>query len=583
VTQFFLWTCLENAQGQNEGLKKMKRHCGLTLLLMCVIFSTLVGMIGQAMAAYVASTSPTDGAVNISVNLSAVSITFSERMSLSSSYTTEVDFWGPLGPTSWSPDRKTLTIARNTQEPIPAGVTLKFSLLNMSDENSNPLSHPGHGPGQYSFSFMVGTSVDAMPRVSATIPADGALDVSTSLSKVTITFSEPMDKCCMSIASFFPAYTSAWSPDHRHLYLNRKDTTTKLYPALTYTFVLNGAGYENFRDTQGNFLPETRFSFMTAEEYDYQTLKIPENPGKGFHWPYYLCVPKNLSARTILLVEPNNTGTWSDDIAVHDQAALNLLKWRSDFALKLDVPLLVPTFPRPINPPAPEPGGIYTHALDRYSLLTTAAVSGQSIQRIDLQLIAMVRDAQARLATKGFKMENKILMMGFSASGAFTSRFTLLHPDIVRAAAPGSPGGWPIAPVASWKGAPMRYPVGVADLAALVGSSLNLSAFRRVPQYVYVGDLDRNDALDTRGMPESEKNAICALLDCRPEPYISNRWPISEAIHRSVNVFNGFVIYPNVAHTITETMFNDLLGFFRKYKPSRGRANAPMNLLLTND
>ena len=352
---------------------------------------------------------------------------------------------------------------------------------------------------------------------------------------------------------------------------------------MTYSFTLNGVGYENFRDTQGNFLPETRFSFTTVEEYDYQTLKVPENPAKGFHWPYYLCIPDNLSTRSILLVEPNNTGTWSDDIAVHDQAALNLLRWRSDFALQLDVPLLVPTFPRPINPPAPEAGGIYTHALDRYTLLTTATVDGRSIQRIDLQLIAMIRDAQARLAGMGFRLDSKIFMMGFSASGAFTSRFTLIHPEIVRAAAPGSPGGWPLAPVSSWKGTTMRYPVGVADLRSLVGAALDVEAVRKVPQYIYVGDLDRNDALDTRSFPQAETDAICALLDCRPEPYISNRWPIAEDIYTSVDMFNEFVIYPGVAHTISAEMFSDLLNFFRRHKAARTNINSATQLLLLGD
>jgi pimeloyl-ACP methyl ester carboxylesterase len=546
---------------------------GGALILICVVLSTLLGMTRQAMATQVASASPSDGAVNVSVNLTSVSITFSEVMGLSSSYTTDVDFWGPLGPTSWSGDRKTLTISRIGQEPIPVGVTLKFSLFNMLDATSKPLSHPGQEPGQYSFSFMVGTSIDAIPGVTATIPANGAAGINRNLSQITITFSEPMDKCCISIGSNFPAYTSTWSTDHRQLTLTRKDTSTKLSPGLTYYFTLNGVGYENFRDTQGNFLPETRFTFTVTEEYDYQTLKVPENPAKGFNWPYYLCVPRALGKRTTLLVEPNNTGTWSDDPAVHDLSALNLLKWRSDFALKLDVPLLVPTFPRPINPPAPEPGGIYTHALDRYSLLTTALVAGQSIERIDLQLIAMIRDAQARLTAMGFTLDRKIFMMGFSASGAFTSRFTLLHPDVVRAVAPGSPGGWPLAPVSSWKGVALRYPVGIADLEALTGVPPDLDAFRNVPQYIYVGDLDRNDALDTRGLPEAEVSAVCALLDCRPEPYISDRWPIAEEIYKSVDSLGQFVVYSDAAHTISEEMFADLLVFFQGHKPNRKPAN----------
>jgi hypothetical protein len=156
---------------------------------------------------------------------------------------------------------------------------------------------------------------------------------------------------------------------------------------------------------------------------------VPATPSKGFHWPYYLCIPDELSPNTILLVEPNSIGTASDDWAVHDAAALSLVRWRSDFAIRLDVPPLVPTFPRPFNPPAAI-GLIYTHALDRASLMTDAVLPGGSIQRVDLQLMAMIGDALVRLAAKGFRVDPQVLMMGFSASGAFTSRFTMLHPGV---------------------------------------------------------------------------------------------------------------------------------------------------------
>ncbi|HML49272.1 MAG TPA: hypothetical protein PKE04_21240, partial [Clostridia bacterium] len=49
------------------------------------------------------------------------------------------------------------------------------------------------------------------------------------------------------------------------------------------------------------------------------------------------------------------------------------------------------------------------------------------------------------------------------------NRFALLHPDRVRAAAIGSPGGWPVAPVAQAEGNDLPYPIGIADVAQLTG------------------------------------------------------------------------------------------------------------------
>jgi hypothetical protein len=368
----------------------------------------------------------------------------------------------------------------------------------------------------------------------------------------------------ISIGSNFPPYDSTWSVDARTLTLTRKDLTTRLAAGFTYTLILNGVGYESMTDTQGNLLPETVISFTTVADYDYELLKIPADTDSGFAWPYYLGIPDGLSSETTLLVEPNNTGTVSDDLDLHDEKALELARARADFAVGLDVPLLVPTFPRPASLP-----GIYTHALDRYSLTTDALVDGNSIERVDLQLIAMIRDAQQRLADRGFGVSDKIFMMGFSASGAFTSRFTMLHPEIVQAAAPGSPGGWPLAPVTAWEGTTLRYPVGIADVADLVGVPVDLAAFRRVPQYIYVGDLDQNDALDLRDFPQDEVDYICALLDCRPAPYISDRWPIAEAMYEAASVSDEFVVYPGVAHTISMEMFADVRAFFERHRDPR--------------
>jgi hypothetical protein len=508
----------------------------------------------------VVSTYPANGAVGVSVNLAGISVTFSEEMQTSSSYTTDFEIWGTLpGAPGWAPDHRTLYILRNPTVALPVGVTISFELMSLRDLEGNLL-------GDYTLSFLVGTNVDLMPAVVSTNPVNGATGVSRDLQTVSITFSEPMNPGAVSIATTgtFPEYSLSWDQYHTTLTLTKTDPQTRLAGGLTYGFILNGAGYENFRDTQGNFLPETRFSFTIIEQYDYELLRIAEDPAKGFYWPYFLCIPNDLRNRTVLLVEPNNTGAVSDDLAVHEASANALVRERSDFAIALDVPLLVPIFPRPASFP-----DIYTQALDRYSLLTTAQLNGKSLARIDLQLMAMIADAKQRLSAKGFDVADKIFMMGFSASGAFTSRFTAIHPELIMACAPGSPGGWPLAPVPSWQGTNYRYPVGIFDLATLTGSPFNLNGLRNVPQYIYVGNLDQNDALDTRGFPPEEKNAICALLDCRPNPYISDRWPIAEQIYDSVQARAEFKVYADVGHTVTTPMFTDIRQFFENHDTTR--------------
>ena len=197
-------------------------------------------------------------------------------------------------------------------------------------------------------------------------------------------------------------------------------------------------------------------------------IQINAKPKDGFYWAYYLYIPPSIKKKTFLLVIPNNTGEISNDIKVHDKAALDEVARQSGIADKLEVPLLVPVFPRPATIPK-----VYTHALNLYSMLT----SQEDLKRLDLQLLAMVEDARNLLSRKGITIEGKILLSGFSASGMFVNRFTVLHPDKVKAAAIGSPGGWPIAPVEQDNDEKLLYPIGISNLKDISGRLFQFRGF----------------------------------------------------------------------------------------------------------
>lgn len=271
--------------------------------------------------------------------------------------------------------------------------------------------------------------------------------------------------------------------------------------------------------------------------------KVDANPAKGFYWPYYLNVP-NSSRSSILLVIPNNTGTVNDNQSVHDEAARLTAEWGGDYGRELGLPVLVPTFPR-----SNQIGiDVYTHALDRKTLELTAT----ELRRIDLQLIAMVDDATERLASKGIALNAKIFMLGFSASGSFTNRFTALHPDKVRAAAIGSPGGWPIAPVESWQGKTLPYPAGTSGVLQLTGSSFNLGLFTKVPLFFFMGDQDTNDAVPLND------TIIRPLFGATPVA----RWPLAKGIYESVSYSGKFNLYPGIGHELRNVMKVDIVDFF---------------------
>jgi dienelactone hydrolase len=262
----------------------------------------------------------------------------------------------------------------------------------------------------------------------------------------------------------------------------------------------------------------------------------------GYHADFYLYVSPEAQriaregGQAVILVQPNNSGINSDDVEVHRKDAWWTGFERQRIANDLGVILLVPAFIRP-----GEDSYIYTHALDRDSLTTERT----DIQRIDLQLIAMIDDARSELANQGIQTEEKILIQGFSASAMFANRFTVLHPELVKAATIGSPGGWPIAPVASFEGQQLNYPAGIADLESLTGISFDSAAYHAVPQLIYMGSADDNDSLDfTDGWDAGDAQIVDALFGADP----LSRWDDAQAIYLEAGANVEFLLIDGVGH-----------------------------------
>jgi len=265
------------------------------------------------------------------------------------------------------------------------------------------------------------------------------------------------------------------------------------------------------------------------------------SPADGYYADFYLyvapdakCEARNGREATIL-VQPNNSGTNSDDPGVHRKDAWITGFERYKIANELGVILLVPAFIRP------EDWHIYTHALDRDSLTTERT----DLKRIDLQLIAMIDDARAELVMDGIQTDEKILIQGFSASGMFANRFTILHPDRVKAATIGSPGGWPIAPITNYNGTQLPYPAGVSDLELLTGLPFDSTTYNTIPQLIYMGSEDDNDSLDYNdGWDEKDAQLVDNLFGADP----ISRWDDVEAIYLEAGTNVQFLLIDGVGH-----------------------------------
>jgi hypothetical protein len=284
-------------------------------------------------------------------------------------------------------------------------------------------------------------------------------------------------------------------------------------------------------------------------------LIIEKNPAKGFFSDYILFIPKGtkLNGKAFLLVEPNNTGKLSDSMEIHKQHAISLASVSSvgnNISTELRIPLLVPVFPRPASKPL-----TYSHALDRDVMLDKSP----ELKRLDLQLLAMIEDSRGLLKTLGVEVEDKFFMSGFSASGTFVNRFSFLHPDKIQALAIGGFNGELILPQMSIHGIKINYPIGISDFEKLFKQMFDIDAYKAIPQYIYMGELDDNDAVQFDDAYNKKERKI---INENIAPTVQKRYAACQNIYSVSNINAIFKTYEKVGHWTTSNMNLDVIRFF---------------------
>ena len=407
------------------------------------------------------------------------------------------------------------------------------------------------------------------PKVVRTIP-DLSEKVPTDLKEIRVVFNERMTGVDVAYCGALVGEVR-WEDDNTTHVISFNEP---LSPSKIYRLIL--ARNEGYQNMAGVLLEEYTLTFTTEgpepvtptfidttpvhvtgierlDLSDKLLCRISENPTEGFNFPYYLLIPQGVSLGEpfYLLVEPNNTGVGSSfkSLDRNSKESIEMCS-ASSVARKLKIPLLMPVFPRP-------GGTLYTHALDRETLL----IQEGDLKRIDLQLIAMISHAQKLLRHNNVKVNEKVFMNGFSASGTFTNRFAILHPTVVRAVATGGINCIPTFPTDRWNETTMRYPVGMSDIKEIAGIDFDEAAYKRVSQYIYMGALDDNDTLPyPDAYDEEDAELIKSLTDIKMMP---DRWDVSQSIYKALEISAQFVTYENTGHETKREMHNDIAAFFK--------------------
>ncbi len=275
-------------------------------------------------------------------------------------------------------------------------------------------------------------------------------------------------------------------------------------------------------------------------ETEGEILTFPANPDAGFKWGYLLYVPSNIDKtkpQPILFVM-NNSGvaTSKEEMEAKTLARIEDHDYERKMADKMVVPLLVPFVLRENN-------DFYPHELNRAVFVQKEG----PLARLDLQVLAMFKDARKQLKKKNILTHKKMLIAGASASGAFAWRWTMLHPEYVLAAV-SAVQHYPTLPFEEYNGLKLIYPIGVADFKGYTGRKFNKKAWLRVPILEFEGGVDYNDSLPyDECYPGELRVLIHKLLDNGEDDTqirVRNIFDILAKAAPNVQLH----IYPNMGH-----------------------------------
>ncbi|RLM53592.1 hypothetical protein DVK02_12115 [Halobellus sp. Atlit-31R] len=213
-------------------------------------------------------------------------------------------------------------------------------------------------------------------------------------------------------------------------------------------------------------------------------------------------------------------------------------------------------FPRPESEPVD--WRHYVHQLDT----ETMRISGGPLERVDLQLVGMIEDAQTRLS-EDVPLTEQVILNGFSASGNFVNRFAVLHPELVASVTAGGVNGMVTLPITEAKGHTLNFQIGVADVEEITGTQFDVAAFCDVDQYIYMGAEDENDTLPTGDAWSDEQRRIAR--EVYGEDMQADRFPYCESVYDDVGVSVEFELYNGVGHTVTESMVREIVSFHREH------------------
>ncbi len=265
---------------------------------------------------------------------------------------------------------------------------------------------------------------------------------------------------------------------------------------------------------------------------------------------YWTYVPKGISAddKPYILLEVTHPQIEDyEELTLKAKDFFNVLK---SFADKEKIIIIHPVIPRSFTKNY-YPQGINACSLDPNT--------PEFYFRPDLKVNTFIDAFKNDLKEKGYSVQDKIFVAGFSAGGMWANRYTLLHSEKVKAAAIGHSGGWMALPVVSYNGVNLRWPLGLSNFTSLTGEVYEkYDLLKEVPMFIFIGDQDTESTYYSN-YPSKELITVWGNND--PQR-LENQYLFLKDLDFNVQ----FKLYTGIAHNYTDLMISDVFAFFNNNK-----------------
>lgn len=183
--------------------------------------------------------------------------------------------------------------------------------------------------------------------------------------------------------------------------------------------------------------------------------------------PFILITPSHIEQNQTMVMETNNL-----EDSNFENLALEALGNGKDLmdTFKGNTPILVPILPGESNP--------YYQQLSRECF--------NNGQRPDLDIVDVINKAKNIMQNVyGMQVNDKIFLNGYSTTGCFAQRFSLIHPELIEGTCIGGASG--SIPIPTTK---LDYPLGIRNFKEIFGKDFDMESYKKIYFDYYVGELE---------------------------------------------------------------------------------------------